>query len=392
MNERTGDSGAYANVHAPTGPDLWFPRAAYERRVGEVQRRLTELDADVFIAILPESVTYLTGFYTRGYAAFQIAVVPRAGEPVTVFRDVELYHFEKTSAFAGRRTWKDGEDPIDPAARVIRELAGSGQRLAFEANAWPLNLALARRMMTALPQAAWIDASSLVADMRLIKSPAEISYQRRAGRAAEAGMSAALARAAPGISERELAAAVCAAMIEAGSDVAGPGVLASGEAACHLHGSYGDRRLDRGDTVQLEVTPAVRHYHARFMRPIKLVSATDAERHAAEQLVAIQDAALAEVAPGRSVAGADQVYREGVREAGLAATYTNKTFYSIGLMFPPRSAEPLEAAPGSTWRFEAGMVFHTYVIAGDLGISETIAVSEKGYERLTTFDRELLLA
>ena len=37
----------------------------------------------------------------------------------------------------------------------------------------------------------------------------------------------------------------------------------------------------------------------------------------------------------------------------------------------------------------ATMTFHTYVLAKSFGMSETIAVTETGYERLTNFKRQL---
>jgi Xaa-Pro dipeptidase len=37
------------------------------------------------------------------------------------------------------------------------------------------------------------------------------------------------------------------------------------------------------------------------------------------------------------------------------------------------------------------MVFHTYLLARGFGMSETIAVTATGYERLTNFPRRLLV-
>jgi Xaa-Pro dipeptidase len=227
--------------------------------------------------------------------------------------------------------------------------------------------------------------------MRLVKSPAEIAYQRRAARAAEAGMQAAIDSAGVGVSEREMAADICAAMIRAGSDLPGPGVMSSGARAFHLHGGYSDRVLEAGEIVQIETTPNVRHYHARFMRPIRIAPARDEDHRIVEQLIAIQDAALAEIRPGVPARVPDAVYREGVLAAGLRETYTNKTFYSVGLMLQPNGGEALEATPESEWVFEPGMTFHTYVLARGFGMSETIAINADGIERLTTFARRLFV-
>jgi Xaa-Pro dipeptidase len=231
----------------------------------------------------------------------------------------------------------------------------------------------------------------MVSGMRLIKSPDEIAYQCRAAKSAEAGMGAGIEAAREGSSERDVASAISTAMIQSGSDSPGPGVLASGEAAFHLHGSYGNRVLKRGDVVQIETTPNVHNYHARFMRSIKVSEATAEEHRTVEKLIFIQDQALREVGPGISAAVPDSIYRDGVISAGLRKTYTNKTFYSIGLLLPPNFGEALEAVAGSTWQFAPGMVFHTYLLAHGFGISETIAVTETGFERLTNFPRKLFV-
>ena len=37
------------------------------------------------------------------------------------------------------------------------------------------------------------------------------------------------------------------------------------------------------------------------------------------------------------------------------------------------------------------MTLHTYVLARDFGMSETILITDSGYERLTHFPRELII-
>ena len=104
----------------------------------------------------------------------------------------------------------------------------------------------------------------------------------------------------------------------------GPGVLSSGERAFHLHGGYNDRILQLGDHVQIETTPNVRYYHARFMRPIKAGQATDADHEFVQMLIAIQDRALAEVGPDVPAVVPDRLYREGVLEAGWQTNIQTK--------------------------------------------------------------------
>jgi Xaa-Pro dipeptidase len=369
----------------------WFAREEYLARIEKIRARLAAEKLDALLAFLPETVTWTTGFFTRGYSSYQFAIIPLDGEPVVVCRDVEEWYLDATCVFPGRVLWTDSDDRGAVGAKAIGDALGPKARVGIELGAWPLSAGRFAALRTALPEYEFVDVSAVTARLRFVKSPAEIAWQRLAAKAAEAGMAAGIAAAKEGASERDMAADVCAAMIRAGSDLPGPGVLSSGERAFHLHGGYADRVLAHGDVVQLEVTPNVRHYHARFMRPMKVGAATDEDLKAVETLIAIQDRAIAAVAPGVAATVPDAFYRDGVLGAGLRETYTNKTFYSVGLLLQPNGGEPLEAEPMATWVFEPGMTFHTYVLARGFGMSETIAITETGIERLTNFPRRLFV-
>ena len=387
---RANEGAAVANLPGLVEP--WFPAAEHAERLRRVQSELVARGLDGILLFQPESVTWVTGFYTRGYASLQFAAVPASGEPAVCCRDVEAYYLERTAACRDHACWSDTDDPFSVGAGMVRRLLGPRPQLGIELAAWPLSAARHEALSAALTGAALEDASDLVRSLRLVKSPREIAYMRLAGRCAEAGMAAAAKAALPGTSERELAAVVCDAMIRAGSDVPGPGVLSSGEGALHLHGSYTDRVLREGDTVQLETIPCVRHYHARFMRPIKVARAHRDEHAFADGLIAIQDEALASVAPGVPATIPDRLYRTRLLGKGLVERYTNKTFYSVGLLLPPSGGEALEAGPAAQWHFRAGMTFHTYLLARGFGLSETILITETGYERLTNFPRRLIVS
>jgi Xaa-Pro dipeptidase len=373
--------------------DLVFSEKEYRARVARVQESLREKGFDALIALEPESISYLTGFLSpRGYNTFHFAIVQAGEDPILFFRDAEEFHFLCASPFSQRQTWSDGQDIEMQAADTIRRSLGRFARVGFEKFSWQINAKRYDRLRELLPDMTLVDAGNLVRGMRLIKSPAELEYQRRAGKAAECAMDAARSAAKVGAREREIGAAVASAMVRAGSDRAEPGPIASGERALAIHCAFNDRVLRRGDTVQLEMCPHVRNYHARFMRPLKVGHASDEESDLADKLFAIQDRALGEVGPGVLASIPDHVYREGVRATGLTENYTNKTFYSIGLMLYPNGSEFLEATAGASWHFEVGMTFHSYVIVRGFAVSETIVITRTGYERLTNYSRELLLS
>ncbi|MDB4219665.1 Xaa-Pro peptidase family protein [Emcibacteraceae bacterium] len=370
----------------------WFTTQEYRTRLTKIQNELKKRDLDGLVTFQPETITWTTGYYTKAYTGFQLAVIPAEGEPYIMCRNVSAYYVEKTYVFSEYEYWIDGDNKIERALALISRALGSSARIGIEADAWPVSFSMYQKLVDGLPNAQWIDVGEMAARLRIIKSPAEIDYQRRAARAAEAGMTAGIEAAVAGNNEREVCGAVCSAMVIAGSDHPGPGVLSSGERAYHLHGGATDRILKAGDTLQLEPTPHVRHYNARFMRTIKVGEATDEEYKIAETLINTQDKALETVAPGVKATVPDHLYREGILGSGLTDTYTNKTFYSIGIMMDPTDADPLEATASSEWSFEVGMTFHSYLLVKDFGFSETIAVTEDGFERLTQYPRKLFVS
>jgi Xaa-Pro dipeptidase len=371
---------------------MWFEKHEFESRLARVQAALKERGLDALIAFQPETITWTTGHFTRAYTGYQVALIPQSGEPTVICRNVSQYYAEKTSAFGDIVYWRDGEDRDALLLRVLRERLRSPAKFAIEMNCWALNPLRYAALKAALAPSQLVDAGAMTASLRLIKSPAEIAYQRRAALAAEAAMDAALAAARPGRDELDVAAAAASALILAGSDTPGPGVLSSGERAMHLHGGYMSRRLEEGDTVQYEPTPHVRYYNARFMRTIKVGRASSEEMKNAEKLIAVQDRAIAAVAPGVPASVPDRIYREGILATGLVRQYTNKTFYSVGLLMNPTDAEPLEATPEADWTFAPGMTFHSYLLVNGFGMSETIAVTATGVERLTNYRRALLVS
>jgi len=371
--------------------DLWFQHEEYCSRISKIQHNLNKRNLDALLVFFPENVTWTTGFYTRGYASFQFIIIPASGEPHLFCRDVEEFYIKKTFSFSNYSLWCDSDDKVKVATSVIRKIIGKGASVAIEEMAWSLSANRYEKIKENLKSYKWQDGSNIIVKYRLIKSEAEIQYQKKAAFAAEMGMKAAVECAVSGATEREMAAYVCSAMILNGSDRAGPGVLSSGERAMYLHGGYTDRIFKKGDKIQLETTPHVRNYHARFMRPIMVEECSEKELRFVESLIEIQNNALEEVKPGISAKIPDKIYRDGILTLDNTIQYTNKTFYSIGLLMEPSGGEPLEAHPKANWNFKENMMFHTYLLVNGFGMSETIRITSYGFERITQFPRKLLI-
>ena len=87
---------------APLIYEPWFDRSEYEARLSQLQAQIRDKCLDGLLAFQPETVTWLTGFFTRGYGSFQLAVIPADGEPILICRDVEEFYLDTTCIFQGR--------------------------------------------------------------------------------------------------------------------------------------------------------------------------------------------------------------------------------------------------------------------------------------------------
>lgn len=89
------------------------------------------------------------------------------------------------------------------------------------------------------------DASYLVSTLRLVKSPAEIAYARKAGQLADAALDAALPLIRPGADEAAILAAMQEAVLAGGGDYpANEFIVGSGADALLCRYKAGRRRLD----------------------------------------------------------------------------------------------------------------------------------------------------
>jgi len=92
----------------------------------------------------------------------------------------------------------------------------------------------------------------------VIKSAQEVTYLRQAASFTDAGMEAALAMAAEGRTDNDVAAAAYQAMIGAGSEFLSiPVIVSAGPYSGISHSTHKRYRLERGDALLLELAAAI---------------------------------------------------------------------------------------------------------------------------------------
>lgn len=360
-----------------------FSTGEFRDRVRLVHEVMERQGIDLLLIHAPENIYYLTGYQTSGYFAYQVALIARSRDPELLVRFLERGNVNEYSWLDHAATWKEGDDLVEATVRCARSL-GSHMTVGLEKHSWFLTAAMSEALSAGFASARVVDASWLVAQVRLIKSAAEISYLRRAGEIAEIEQRAALAAMRDGVLELEVAAAVFNAGIKAGCEYTGlPHHIMSGYRYDVCHANWIPKPIVRGELVLLELYGCVERYHATQMRTVSIGPASDGLRRAADLVTEAQDAAFAAMRPGASAREIDALVRSPVRK--IRPEYYNRTGYSTGIGFPPRTAEwdVLDFNEQEDWEIKEGMVFHMLTLACGFGISETVAVTRSGIERLT---------
>src|SRR3546814_234700 len=184
---------------------LHFTEAEFAGRRYRACHLLAEAGLDGLLMFRQESMYYLTGYDTFGYVFFQCLYLGADGRMMLLTRAPDLRQAQHTSVISDIRIWVDGPDadPSQDLKAALAELAGPGKQFGIELEAYGLTARNGLRLMVTLDGfCTLVDASDLVSRLRVVKSPAEIAYVRRAATLADDALDAANQLAAPGTSDR----------------------------------------------------------------------------------------------------------------------------------------------------------------------------------------------
>ena len=176
---------------------------------------MAEHGLDGLLMFRQESMYYLTGYDTFGYVFFQCLYLGADGTMTLLTRAPDLRQARHTSVIEDIRLRVDAED-ADPARQlrgILEEHGCRGRRLGVEWEAYGLTARNGQRLTAALEGfCALEDASELVSRLRVVKSPAELAYVRRAAELADDALDEANRLAQPGAFEGDILAAMHAAV------------------------------------------------------------------------------------------------------------------------------------------------------------------------------------
>jgi Xaa-Pro dipeptidase len=372
----------------PSGSEAAFPPEEFARRQAALRERMATRGIDLYLTSGPENVFYLSGQQTPGYYTFQCLSIPASGEPFHVLRGLEAMNARANTYLADISGYPDDANPAAAVAQVLAARGWKGKRVAIDQNAWFLTVNLHQRLTKEFGPL--LDASGLVEELRRVKSPLELRQMEEAARANDAGMQAGLDVTRAGASENDIAAAIMAASIRAGSEYVGmEPFVTSGPRSGIPHTTWRRRRIGPGDVVILETSACYNRYHAALYRTV--VGSKIPDRARAYRVCEELAAAMAELRPGRTCADVHQAAQAVIDRHGYTFGYRKRTGYSIGISFAPDWGEGniLSLYRGVDVALEPGMVFHVPITLREyaqwtVAVSETVLVTPDGGRRLST--------
>jgi Xaa-Pro dipeptidase len=374
-----------------------FSIAEYKARLKRVRDGMKAKTLDLLLVTGPENIYYLTGYRTTGYYVYQALVVPLTGEPQFVVRRLEFTNVMSLSWLKGGYAVGDTESYFEATARCVEKLGGARSRIGFDDQGFFLPAAILDGLRNRLKSATFVPASAVVETCRMIKSPKEIEYIRKAAGTAVKGLEAGLKAVKPGRTENEVAGAVYDAMVSAGSEyVSSQPYVVTGPRSALGHATFERGKIRKGHLVFFEIGGCWFRYGGAIMRTASVGKPSAEVKRAADAVLGALDAILNAIRPGVTSGQVDRAGRSVVERAGLGKHWLHRTGYSIGCGFPPGWGEGhiMDLKPNDPRKLQAGMTFHIVPMVnlpgiGAVGFSETFAVGKTGVQVLTKAARRM---
>ncbi len=345
---------------------LHFTRDEFAMRMARLRRALEERKLDGILLFQQESMYWLTGYDTFGFCFFQCLYVGVNGELALLTRSADLRQAQHTSIIEDIRIWTDaaGAEPASQLRDMLRSLGARGKRLGIETKSYGLTHFNGRAVDAALSGFCdLVEATELVDVLRLVKSPAELKYVKKAGALGDAALKAAIRATKSGADEGAILAAQQAAIFAGGGDYpANEFIIGSGRDALLCRYKSGRRKLSRRDQLTLEFAGVYRHYHAAFMRTLIIGKPTDMQRRMAAACEEALDAVEQKLRPGHTAGDVFAAHAKVMDAHGMAAHRLNACGYSLGAKFTPSWMDYPMFYAGNPQPLGAGMVFFAHMV------------------------------
>ena len=371
---------------------IHFTKEEFSERKSKVIQVLKKQGLDGLLMFRQESMYWLTGYDTFGYVYFQCLVLTIKGELILLTRVPDLRQAQNTSIIKDIRIWmdKDNANPADELKNILSELELEKSNLGIEYEAYGLTGRNAIRLNNSLENFATLrDESELVSNLRVIKSPTEIVYVKKAAELADNAMEAAWKYAHADQNEAKILAEMQGAIFKGGGDYpANEFIIGSGKNALLCRYQSEKRKLDKIDQLSLEWAGTYKHYHSAMFRTIPIGKIRDKQKKMYTACVKALTNCENKLKPGNKAGEVFDIHAETFDRLGYKKSRMNACGYSLGATFAPNWMDWPMLYTGNPVILSSGMVFFMHMILMDsdnqlaMNLGETYLITSDGNERL----------
>ncbi len=373
-------------------PPRGFERVEYEKRTEQFQQLMAaeQIDA-VFFSTEPE-FRYFSGFKSQFWESPTrpwFLVVPAQGIPIAVVPEIGVAGFEETW-IEDVRSWPAPRPEDDGVSILAEVLVGASKRYrrigAMLGPETHLRMPAAnyQTLRESLSQHQMVDVSSIVRDVRSIKSAAEIAKIRFACEVTAAGFDFLLNNMTSGITEREACKALHLEMLRLGADTCPYLISASGQGGYdNIIMGPTDHQLGEGDVLIIDTGANFDGYFSDYDRNFAFGDVDRTTHDAYEAVYASTEAGLDIAAPGRTTGDVWQAMWSVLESAGALGNDVGRMGHGLGMQLTewPSNVEGGDVVlqPGMVLTLEPGMTF----VPGKMMVhEENIVITDKGCELL----------
>lgn len=376
-----------------------IPVSEYSDRWKKVQSMMTERELDFLVAYADDRATFGPA-HARWLANFPVhfepvcILMPRQGEPTMLVGPESDQYALLVGQIADVRVLQEFTHPDEdyPYARIqslqdivietgweistIRRIGLGGRGL--------MGADLLAAFQSTLPDVEWVDLENDLCNLRAQKSLAEIDVIRHTYQIAEEGFRAAIDAIEVGVTEREVAAEIEAAMRRAGAEGTGiDTIVASGPNTRPILARSTFRHFAHDDLVLLTIAPRYEGYHAAIGRAVLLGNPGQEIKHALNVAIQAQRACFKALRPGIEGREIEAIGRQIVAEADLGQYFLYSGVHSVGVI----EFEPPIFGPSSAAKLKENMIISIDIPIfnapwGGLRIEDGYLITASGVEPL----------
>jgi Xaa-Pro aminopeptidase len=351
-------------------------------RLAALREALPAREVDGLLVVCPENRRYLSGFTSEDPEWGMLVVTADQSVLLTDFR-YQLWAEKEAPAF----------EVVIYKVSLGETLAGLLKEMGVRRPGFE-SACLTYRGYERLAQAGakaglsleWQPLEGLVEDLREAKSQEELATMRRALALSEAVLAQVARELAPGQTERQVAWEIEKRLREGGAQgLAFPPIVAAGENSARPHHQPGDRVLQLGDPVIIDMGGRLDGYCADITRTYCLGPADEHFQKIYNLVRAAQAKAELELRAGMDSLAGDALAREVIAAAGYGEAFGHSLGHGVGLAvheapsLSPSKERHTTLRAGSVVTVEPGIYLAGW---GGVRLEDMVLLKEDGAEVL----------